>query len=207
RERKEAKESKTLKRVRNLRRKIEEKESYRWISSIELSKSRLPFSCKLTCICDREGDISELLERVPDADTYLLIRSRDNRLLAGGQKLYEYLDSLPVAGRYTIALRSDKRRQRIGRQARIEVKYARVDLSPKSLQGKTLPIYVVEAREEPSSVPAGQQAIHWRLLTTHVIENIEQAKQVIDFYKERWLIEQIFRLLKNKGLQIENSQL
>ena len=35
---------------------IEDKESYRWLSSIEASKARLPEGCRLTCICDRSEE-------------------------------------------------------------------------------------------------------------------------------------------------------
>ena len=66
---------------------------------------------------------------------------------------------------------------------------------------------MVEAKEDESTVPVGEKPIHWRLLTTHEVKNLTQACTMIQYYKERWLIEQVFRLLKNKGLQIEKSQM
>ncbi len=197
----------SAKRMRNAQRAIEDKESYRWLSSIKAARLRLPPDCKLTCICDREGDISELFERATDEHTNLLIRSRDNRRLKDGEKLYEYLDSLPVMGSYEIKISGDKRVGRVGRTARIELKYSAVTLVPASLKGKEIEVFAIEAREEAKNLPKGQKPIHWRLLTTHHISSYQEAKTMIDYYKERWLIEQIFRLLKNKGLQIENSQI
>lgn len=186
---------------------IEDKESYRWISSIEASKQRLPAGCRLTCISDREGDISQLFIRVPDEHTHLLIRSNDNRCLTGGQKLIDHVNNLPIMGSYELKIRGDKRINRKSRVAKINLKYSLIRLAPAKLKGKEIELYVVEAREDSSTVPTGEAPIHWRLLTTHQVENLQQACLMIDYYKERWLIEQVFRLLKNKGLQIENSQM
>lgn len=196
------------KRMKNAEKAIEEKESYRWLSSIESAKSRLG-NCQITAIADREGDISELFARIPDERTNLLIRSRDDRRLEGGQKLYAYLEAQAVAGSYEIELKGDKRNKskRVGRKALIEVKYGSVVLSPTSLKDEKIPVFVVEARETASTVPQGQKPIHWRLLTTHPINTLERAIEIIEYYKERWLIEQIFRLLKNKGLQVEDLQI
>ncbi len=55
--------------------------------------------------------------------------------------------------------------------------------------------------------PKGQQPIHWRLLTTHTVVCIEQALQVIEWYKWRWRIEQLFATLKSVGLDLEATQL
>lgn len=186
---------------------IEDKESYRWISSIQASKLRLPAGCRLTCISDREGDISELFIRIPDEHTDLLIRSNDNRCLKGGIKLYDYVENLPIMGSYELKITGDKRINRKSRVAKINLKYSPVTLAPAKSKGKEIEVYVVEAKEDPSTVPMGEDPIHWRLLTTHQVENIQQATLMVDYYKERWLIEQVFRLLKNKGLQVENSQM
>ena len=186
---------------------IEDKESYRWISSIEASKLRLPAGCRLTCISDREGDISQLFIGIPDENTDLLIRSNDNRCLKGGDKLYDHVDNLPIMGSYDLKIQGDKRINRQSRVAKINLKYSSVTLAPAKSKGKEIDVYVVEAREDSSTVPVGEAPIHWRLLTTHQVENFQQACLMIDYYKERWLIEQVFRLLKNKGLQIENSQM
>ena len=50
------------------------------------------------------------------------------------------------------------------------------------------------------------RAAHWRLLTTHSVTNVEQAWRIVDWYKQRWLIEQFFRVLKTQGFRLEDSQ-
>lgn len=134
---------------------IKDKESYRWISSIEASKLRLPVGCRLTCISDREGDISELFIRVPDEHTDLLIRSNDNRCLKGGEKLFDHVENLPIMGSYELKIKGDKRINRKSRVAKINLKYGPVTLMPAKSKGKEIDVYVVEAREDPSTVPMG----------------------------------------------------
>jgi len=54
---------------------------------------------------------------------------------------------------------------------------------------------------------AGTEPLHWRLLTTHPVTNAEQAWRIVEWYKQRWLIEQFFRILKTQGFRLEDSQL
>src|SRR5206468_10398588 len=49
--------------------------------------------------------------------------------------------------------------------------------------------------------------IDWMLLTTHAVDDLDDARQIIGWYVRRWNIEQLFRLLKHQGLQVESSQL
>lgn len=69
----------------------------------------------------------------------------------------------------------------------------------------SITLYAVEATEV--NPPPGQEAIHWRLLTTHRVVCIEQALQVIEWYRWRWRIEQLFATLKQAGLNLEATQL
>ncbi len=63
----------------------------------------------------------------------------------------------------------------------------------------------MEAREiQP---PSGQTPILWRLLTTHPIQSLEAALGVMRWYRWRWPIEQLFALLKQRGLDLEATQL
>jgi hypothetical protein len=178
---------------------IEEKESFRWLQAAQVSKQVLSQAASLTVVCDREGDIGEFFLQVPDERTHLLVRSNADRQLAqGAGKLSVLLGELPEMSHYSLKLRGDVRTGREGRQAQMSLRWAQVELQ---LKDKTKVLYVVEAREE--AVPAGQKALYWRLLTTHVIENEQQAYQLLDWYSMRWNIEQVFRLLKHKGLNIE----
>lgn len=58
---------------------------------------------------------------------------------------------------------------------------------------------MVEVTENTSTIPTGEAGISWKLLTTHKIENLDQAVECINWYKKRWLIEELFRVIKTKG--------
>jgi len=60
---------------------------------------------------------------------------------------------------------------------------------------------LVEARE--TDPPAGATPAHWRLLTTHMVATLADAKQISHFYRQRWIIEQLFRTMETKGFDIE----
>jgi hypothetical protein len=66
-------------------------------------------------------------------------------------------------------------------------------------------VYAVEAVE--LNPPEGVEPVHWRLLTSHIVTTYEQALDIIQWYWWRWHIEQLFAILKQRGIDIEASQL
>jgi hypothetical protein len=188
---------------------IEEKESYKWIKASKQTKELLNSAKSITIIEDREGDIYEQFCSIPDEKTQLLIRNRDNRRLQDGTRLHDVLKQTKPLGEYEIALYGDIRNEKVKRVATVEVKAIAVTIQkPTSVKSKDvpnhLPVYVVEVQEKNSN---HKDKICWTILTTHVIETYEQAVAIVDKYKLRWYIEQLFRLLKKQGFQIEDTQL
>jgi len=188
---------------------IEEKESYKWIKASQQSKELLNSAKSITIIEDREGDIYEQFCSIPDEKTQLLIRNRDNRRLTDGTRLHDALKQAKPLGEYEIPLYGDIRKEKVKRVATVEVKAIAISIQkPAPVKNKDipkqLPLYVVEVQEKNSK---RKDKICWRILTTHVTETYGQAVAIIDKYKLRWYIEQLFRLLKKQGFQIENTQL
>jgi hypothetical protein len=115
----------------------------------------------------------------------------------------------PVAGRRGIELPArDPGRPK--RTARVELRYGEVQiLRPQQEADHSLPrsvrLRVIEVRE--TDPPADVEPLHWRLLTTHAIADAAAAWEVVRWYKLRWVIEQMFRVMKSQGLQIEDSQI
>ena len=186
---------------------IAEKESYKWIEASTRSKTLLDEANSITMISDREGDIYDLLALVEDQKINLLIRSNTNRNIGNGKKLIEYLNSLPVMHNYDLLVRGDIRKNISKRIAAMQLKWSKVAIQkPSNCNNKQLPsskeLYVVEAKEQKKT-----GGIYWRILTTHEVTNNEQAMQTIEWYKQRWYIEQVHRLLKTEGFRIESSQL
>lgn len=187
---------------------IEEKESYKWIASSQNTKKVLESASEIIIIQDREGDIYEQFCIVPDAKTHLLIRAKSNRVLQEGKKLFDYLTSTPLQGTYTVELDGDKRRNTKKRTATIEVRYSEVTISANQYTNKNLPekvtLYAIEAKEIGENI---ENPIHWRLLTTKKVEDFATALLCIEWYTCRWIIEEVFRILKKEGFDIEASEL
>jgi len=187
---------------------IEEKESYRWVKGAEQAKAVLADAAMVTVIDDREGDIYEKWARLPDDRTHLLTRASRDRNLADGGRLFATLAQLPEAHRFALDLPA-RPGKRGARTAQMAVRFGRVRISrPESCSDPNAPseieLYAIEVRELD---PPPDDAICWRLLTTHRVESIEQALTVIGWYRSRWHIEQLFRTLKRQGLGIEQSVL
>jgi len=187
---------------------IEEKESYKWIEVAQKSKDVLSQASTVTIIEDREGDIYEQFALIPDEKTHLIIRSRTTRKLANGNSLYAEVGDAPVAGEYEIEVPTDKRKGQHKRKATIELRYTTCEIKcPANLGKKGYPpsikVTCISAKEN-GNVP---NPISWRLLTTHRVENFEDALQIVFWYTVRWYIEQVFRLLKRQGFGIEQSEL
>jgi hypothetical protein len=209
---------------------IEQKESMRWIRAFRHASARLQAASPaeeeggaltLTTVGDREADIFSLLCRLPQhppVRTHALVRSaRDRRIHEAPGTLYRALESAPPAGTQRVWLPGDVRRgPSAGRWAELSYRFTRVTLlrperssKPDRQSGQRDParleVSAVEVRElDP---PAGQTPIRWRLLTTHRVRTLEEARQVVGWYRQRWYIEQLFRLLKADGLDLEASEL
>lgn len=187
---------------------IEEKESYKWLISSEHTKSSLQEAAMVIIIQDREGDIYEQFATIPDEKTHLLIRSSTNRNVAGNKKLFESLAECALAGTYSIPISGDKRKNQLKREALIEVRFSEVEIKKNALLSKDLPekikLYAVEAKEVNSQA---ENPVCWRLLTTVPVSTFEEALLVIEWYSWRWIIEELFRILKEEGFNIEASEL
>lgn len=189
--------------------RIEEKESYRWIKTAVESKQVLSKASCITFLGDRENDIYEFLDRIPDGNSHVITRVRSDRCLENGEKLYAYLDKQAEVKRIKITVPRDIRKNKKKREALLSIKYSEIEIKkPENCSDKaaaqTITLQVVEAKEV--DCPAGIEPIHWRLFTTHTLANTQDALQIISWYKKRWNIEQVFRALKTQGLDIESSQ-
>jgi hypothetical protein len=132
-----------------------------------------------------------------------------DRRLAGGGNLFNAAEGFAVAGRREIKLPA-RQPDRAARTATVEMRFGEVEICrPRDERDHSLPktvrLRLVEVREiDP---PEGVEPLHWRLLTTHDVADAAKAWQIVGWYQARWTIEQLFRVTKSQGLQLEDSQL
>ncbi|WP_300439746.1 IS4 family transposase [Zoogloea sp.] len=185
-------------------RPLEVSESQRWIEGYARLAERaghLP-ATRLVYVADREADILELMQRAHTlghpAD--YLLRAQHNRCLPQGGKLWPAVLAATPLGDIEFTL--PERLNRPARAVRQTLHVRPVDLPDG--QGGMMPVTCLIARE--TGVPEGQKAVEWRLLTNRVVATLEEAAQLIDWYRCRWEIETLFHVLKN-GCRVESLQL
>lgn len=192
------------------KRLITERESNKWYSPVKSARdSTLSQADHITFIMDREGDIYEVLEAIPDGHTDIVIRSHHDRNVISRDntiKTSQYLNSLPIQGKLKIPLKSHKRS---GERIMANIRFGQV-LIPKSKNALYLPqtrdvitMSIVEVKEE-SDKP---DKVHWKLWTSRPINSLKEAKEIVDIYKSRWHVEEMFRLMKTEAFDVESSEL
>ncbi|MGA7808484.1 IS4 family transposase, partial [Bradyrhizobium sp.] len=193
--------------VPHSKRPLEERESMRWLDAAAQAKRVLHAAAVVTVVDDRESDIYAKWASVPEAGFHMLTRLMTDRRLASGGMLSAAADGFPVADRRTIELRPHEPGQ-VKRAAVVEMRYGAVEICRPQNEDRSLPktvrLRLIEVREVDP--PADVAPVHWRLLTTHDIADAAAAWQIVGWYQRRWVIEQMHRVMKSQGLQLEDSQ-
>lgn len=189
---------------------FEEKESFRWVETVRTGAPHLEAADRVTVVADRESDIFDVFADLPAPRTDLVIRVAQNRCVDEEPgKLIEALAATPCQHTYPLDIAATPTRQ--ARTATMEVRWSAVTLHRPANTAKTrqatVDLWALETRETSQSVPPGEKPICWRLLTTHALDHVESVLMVIRWYQLRWLIEELFRVLKRQGLNIEACQL
>ena len=193
--------------VPHRKRPLDQKESRHWIETATAGKRVLGGAATVTMVADREADLYPLWALVPEPGIHVLGRIHHDRSLVGGGTLTTIARQWPLAGTRRMTLR--ERPGRPEREARLELRFGVVTIArPREASAPELPAQVTLSLIELTEPdpPQGSEPITWRLLTTHTVANADAAWQIVDWYRARWIIEQLFRLLKKQGLRLEDSQ-
>lgn len=184
---------------------VEAKESYRWLHGMTMAAAA--GAAMVTLIQDREADMFEMFVRRPNPSCHVLGRACRDRMLTNGKLLFSAMGAMPASFccRVKVAARPGQK----ARIAPLVVRFGPVEIKrPKRSKeaAESCRLFAIDIAELPSRRIPRKQRIHWRLLTSHVVDNAEMAATVIDWYRQRWHIEQLFRILKGQGLDIQASQ-
>lgn len=190
-------------------RPIAEKESYKWIRSVDAVISAQKFSpnTQFVCVGDREADIYDLFVHERPKGVDLLVRASQDRSVDGEHKhLRATLEATPVTA--TSELRIPARNGQATRVAQMEVHWSKVTLHPPSKRAKeqlpTVTLWAVWACEPHP--PQDMAAVEWLLLTTAPVQNTQDALRRLEWYARRWGIEVWHKIIKS-GCRIESRQL
>lgn len=185
---------------------IAEKESYKWLKGVQEVAALGIINKDIIGVCDREADIYELFVEANQLKQKMLVRAQHDRCLDTGKKLWESFNLAPLAYKETITIPNTK-----NDTATVEVKFINVTfLFPSRKKNrsnspeKIKEIYAVYLKE--IHPPTHREAISWMLLTNCPVISNSKAKRVIRWYKERWKIEVLHKIMKS-GCSIELTRL
>jgi hypothetical protein len=191
-------------------RETSEKESRRWIDTLDAVQAHFPPGVELLVIGDAEADFYELLAAPRRDEVHLLVRAGQNRLVNSGEHrlLHDAVRSAPLWGRLAVSL--SRTPERKPRNARLDVSVCRLEVQPplhikRRRRWRPVAVTVVWVREV-GEVPAGEERVNWLLLATEEVTSWEQATALIQAYTHRWKVERYHYTLKS-GSRIEALQL
>jgi hypothetical protein len=190
-------------------RKIEDKESYRWLETMRKSCEDIPPNIKVINVCDREGDVYELFEEASTTSKLFLIRIFQNRTTVDNKKIVDEIRQKTPQGQVRVAIPRDSRRNIKAREAELDVSFCNFKVKkPETLKNNkelqdSLDINVVYVKERQKDEKI--EPIEWILATNEPVKSLEEAYEKVEYYMQRWKIERFHYVLKS-GCTVEKIQ-
>jgi len=201
---------------KHLRKKlpIEEKESYKWLETLETADISSELSgIKVIHICDREGDLYELFGKANFIGATYLCRRIHDRVVQNECEeglINVFIEKLPTAGYMEVNVARNSHTNREARVAELEIKYGKIQIKkPSNLKiseqtPEFVEVYVVSANEIKASADV-KEPISWQLITNDEVMSLGDAIKTVKRYSQRWKIETFHYTLKS-GCAIEKLQ-
>ena len=189
-------------------RPIEAKESSKWLRATVRAaalRDRWSPGTRLLHVCDREADIHEVFQTAIGLGDDVLIRcSRDRKVEGPWGRVRATLAAQPVLARARIEVPRKKGQRK--RWAAIEIRSATVTLDPPAKYPGRRPLSLGVVWVNEPVAPGGVEPLEWMLWTTLAVGTVDEAQEVVEFYRWRWRIEDFHRTLK-EGCRVERTQL
>lgn len=191
------------------KRPIEEKESYKWLESLQEINRLTPEGVVVINICDREADIYEYFQEAKKLGEKILVRASQNRSLLDEQKcLWDFMSNQPVKGCLEVEVPAKDNQPE--RTASVEIRFASVILAPpyrpkSQIKEEIGPINIDAVWVKEINAPAGAEPLDWKLLTNVPVRTFEHALERVSWYRKRWNIETYFKVLKS-GCKVEDCR-
>jgi len=189
-------------------REIEEKESFRWLSTANEVINMLPDETSVIFVSDRESDIYDYISFLKSKEASFVIRVQHNRRVEGEEKyLVETVCHSKPLGRITLTI--PKAHNRSERVVRATIQTTEVILhlrkgGPKIHRDRQpISLRVLRVVEDPGENV--KDPVDWFLYTDQTIQTLSQAKEIIRIYTLRWRIEE-FHLTLKSGMGVEDQR-
>jgi hypothetical protein len=197
------------KRTRRKQLPISQKESQKWLTSLEAVRSAHEWwpQSRFVSIGDREADVYDLLAAGRPEGVELVVRASWDRCVQAPER-YVWATVAAQAVVEHLRLQVPRRGPQPGREATLALRFCPLTLRPpRHRQAEGLPavaLWAVQVQEVEA--PDGVEPIEWLLLTTVAVQTVDDAIERVAWYACRWGIEVWHRILKS-GCRIEARQL
>ena len=191
-------------------RPIEDKESYRWLETMEESAKNIPTKVKVIHICDREGDMYELFEKAVKEDRLFVIRIVQNRTTVSGEKTIDEIKASVPVGSIEVQIPRNSHKNQPKREATLSIRAKTFEVrrparrnKDKHLLSSVIMNVIYISEESPID---GIEPIEWLLATNESVTNAEDAIKIAEYYIQRWKIERFHYVMKSGCCQVEKIQ-
>ena len=191
-------------------RPIEEKESYRWLKTMEESANYIPSGVKAIHICDREGDMYELFEKATKEDRVFVIRIVQNRTTVSGELIIDEIKASAPIGSIEVKIPRNSHKKQPERESVLKIRAKTFEVKrpvrrnkDKHLLSSVIMNLIYISEESPMD---GIEPIEWLLATNESVTSAEDAIKIAEYYIQRWKIERFHYVMKSGCCQVEKIQ-
>jgi len=184
---------------RRFSRPFEEKESFKWVQSIDWAQQLFEQTgVRAIQVMDREADIADLFNYALAKEQLFIIRAWHDRQVVGSSlKLWDYIGQQAPAKQLQRQLLDSKGKPHM---VNCQLRYATV-----ALPAITQSLQVVHLKALDTA-DIGLEETEWLLATNVPITQAEQAERCLDAYTHRWRICEDFHKCLKTGCSVQQRQ-